>query len=208
MTELAKRVLLVEDSTADVRLVRELLSPEDEFDLDVAASFADAVTHLTVRHYDAVLLDLGLPDGQGLELVERTLRAAPDTAIVVLTGRADEELAQQALRAGAQDYFLKINMSAEGLPRAVRYAMLRRELEAELGLPLQLTQRLRVLGRATEAVLAAMASCHDDLQARLDDERRRCGPEDAHRYDTMLNLVRRLRTLTQELGLGSEAAAP
>ena len=70
-------------------------------------SMEKAVTHLVANPPDIVLLDLGLPDAQGLGAVWRTRAAAPRVPLVVLTGLDDESLAVQALQQGAQDYLIK-----------------------------------------------------------------------------------------------------
>ncbi|MDO8209901.1 PP2C family protein-serine/threonine phosphatase [Conexibacter sp. CPCC 206217] len=123
------QLLLVEDDLGDAVLVQELL--------------ADAAPHLQVVHVgtvreaeellpgglDCLLLDLGLPDAIGLEPVERLRRAAPDAAIVVLTGHDDEHRGIEALSTGAQDYLSKSGVDGSMLARAIRYAIERRRLE-------------------------------------------------------------------------------
>ena len=72
-----------------------------------ADSMADAEKHLAEHAVDIILLDLGLPDAQGLEAVRRAHAVAPRVPLVVLTGLDDEVLAAQALQEGAQDYLIK-----------------------------------------------------------------------------------------------------
>ncbi|HEX8241849.1 MAG TPA: ATP-binding protein [Longimicrobium sp.] len=147
----ALRVLLVEDNPGDARLIRETLRDAGgpPFDLAHAGHLAAALPLLAARGADVVLLDLSLPDAHGLETLTRALAAAPDAAIVVLTGLDDETVAIQAVQAGAQDYLVKGQVEPGMLTRALRYAMERKRLEAE---------RARLLEREHEARTAAEAA--------------------------------------------------
>ena len=119
------RVLLVEDDDGDAFLVEELLQ-ETGAGLQVqrARLLAEAVR--LASGAACVLLDLGLPDSRGLDGLHRLLRQHPDAAVVVLTGMEDEYLGEQAVRAGAQDYLVKGDVSGKLLHRVIRYAMERR----------------------------------------------------------------------------------
>jgi len=99
-----KTVLLVEDNPGDARLLREMLQEEGLYSSELlhADSMADAEKFLAEHAVDIILLDLGLPDAQGLEAVRRAHAVAPRVPLVVLTGLDDEVLAAQALQEGAQ----------------------------------------------------------------------------------------------------------
>ena len=122
------RVLLVEDDDGDALLTSELL---DEAGAAVALQRARSLAEaeLLVSGAACVLLDLGLPDSQGLYGLGRLLAREPAVAIVVLTGIADEHLGQQAVRAGAQDYLVKGEVTGDMLHRVIRYAIERRHAE-------------------------------------------------------------------------------
>jgi signal transduction histidine kinase len=90
---------------------------------------SEAERHLAARTVDIILLDLGLPDAQGLTAIRRARIAAPDIPLVVLTGMDDEALAAQSLQEGAQDYLIKGQIETRGLLRALRYATERKRLE-------------------------------------------------------------------------------
>lgn len=124
-------VLLVEDDDGDAFLVDELLESEDGIDLILsrARSLAEAVS--ACRHHAAacILLDLGLPDGLGLESIETLAEAAPRSAIIVLTGRSEREVGIEAVAAGAQDYLMKAELSAPVLVRSIRYAIARKQAD-------------------------------------------------------------------------------
>jgi PAS domain S-box-containing protein len=134
MSEDTIRVLLVEDNAGDARLLREMLHEPalNSYDLTLCESMAKAVTHLITRPVDVVLLDLGLPDSQGLAALGRAHGAAPQVPLVVLTGLDDELLATQALQAGAQDYLFKGQIDTRGLRRALRYAIERKAMDEAL----------------------------------------------------------------------------
>jgi serine phosphatase RsbU (regulator of sigma subunit) len=121
-------VLLVEDDDGDALLVQELLREvEAPVVLLRARSLGQATT--LVAQAACVLLDLGLPDSQGLQGLRQLLRIEPEAAIVVLTGEANEHLGEQAVRAGAQDYLVKGEVAGHMLHRVIRYAVERRRAE-------------------------------------------------------------------------------
>lgn len=117
-------ILLVEDEEGDIALARELLS--DGVDprpaVSVRRSLADASDVLRERSFDAVILDLGLPDSQGLSSLERVREAAPETPVIVLTATEDVDVGREAIARGAEDYLVKTELSGALLSRAVRYA--------------------------------------------------------------------------------------
>ena len=133
MTRQSLHVLLVEDNPGDARLLRTLLSavPAD-FTWVYAERLSAAIELLRSEPLDLVLLDLSLPDSQGLETFTRLFPHAICLPIVVLTGTDDETLALQAVQAGAQDYLVKGRLDGELLARALRYAVERKRSDAAL----------------------------------------------------------------------------
>jgi len=129
-----KILLLIEDNPGDARLLREMFNEQDSHitELTHAECMCDAEKHLQQRAFDLILLDLGLPDAQGMEAVRRAHQVAPRVPLVVLTGLDDESLATQALQEGAQDYLIKSQIDARGLLRALRYAVERKLTEEAL----------------------------------------------------------------------------
>src|SRR5580658_4119943 len=122
------QVLLVEDDDGDALLVEELLL---EVGAAVVVQRARSLTQARALLADAacVLLDLGLPDSQGLNGLRQLLQADPEAAVVVLTGDTNEYLGEQAVRAGAQDYLVKGEVAGHMLNRVIRYAVERRRAE-------------------------------------------------------------------------------
>jgi serine phosphatase RsbU (regulator of sigma subunit) len=124
----ATRVLLIEDDDADALLVEELLiDAGEQFELVRAGSIRAAMEHLGTTQ--CALVDLGLPDAHDLSAVEALRRAAPDVALVVLTGHIERARGLAALAAGAQDYLVKGEVDGPTLARAIRYALERRGAE-------------------------------------------------------------------------------
>ncbi|HEX7588022.1 MAG TPA: diguanylate cyclase [Anaerolineae bacterium] len=128
------KILHVEDNPGDIRLVRELLHDvsADEFSLVDVERLADALTSLASRNYDVILLDLSLPDSQGLETVRQIREAAARVPIVIMSGHNDANTAVEALKQGAQDYLEKSRLDGYWLGRAIRYAIERHRLSDEL----------------------------------------------------------------------------
>jgi PAS domain S-box-containing protein len=130
----ALRILVVEDNPADADFIHEML-PETgamSFQVESVSRLSQALTRLESKGIDLVLLDLGLPDSQGLQTLHKLRKAAPDVPVIVLTGTDDQELAFTAVRHGAQDYLVKGQFNRGLLTRAVRYALERQKAAAEL----------------------------------------------------------------------------
>jgi len=126
-------ILLVEDNAGDARLVCELLREvEPRYVVDVASTLAEALTRLARKRYVAALLDLGLPDSQGLPTLRAMLQMAGPMPLVVLSGRDDESLALRAIQLGAQDYVVKGRGDGSHLARALRYAIERKLVQEHL----------------------------------------------------------------------------
>jgi signal transduction histidine kinase len=171
-TQAAVRVLLIEDSPADVDLIKEALEDstlDPAFEgpalhLEEVDRLAAAIERLASGEFDLALLDLSLPDSQGIQTFVRLLRASPGTPIVVLSGLDDEAMAIRAVREGAQDYLVKGRVDGKTLARSIHYAVERKRAADE---------RTRLAqGRAeAEASLRArdetLASISHDLRTPL-----------------------------------------
>src|SRR5438132_7476209 len=118
-------VLLVEDNPGDARLILELLGEvqAQAFDLERVDRLDDALARLAHSGVDVVLLDLGLPDSQGLDTFVRARRGAPNEPMVVVPGLDDEQLALEAVRSAAQDDLEKGRIEGQLLARVLRCAI-------------------------------------------------------------------------------------
>ncbi len=125
MNDAVTRVLLVEDDPADAGAIQQTLAGTGggPFHVEWVTNLADAIKRLGERGFEAILLDLTLPDGQGIEAFDQVLLAAPNALILVLSGATDEETARLAVERGAHDYFAKGHVDAHWLPRALRYIL-------------------------------------------------------------------------------------
>lgn len=144
-------VLLVEDNPADAEWIQEVLEESrGGFSLRRVERLAQALEQLSREAFDLVLLDLMLPDSAGLETFLQVRRLRPDTALVVLSGLQDEELALRAVRQGAQDYLVKTGVPPEMLARTLRYAVERQRTLAQARLrsprPLKAGEVIAFLG--------------------------------------------------------------
>jgi DNA-binding response OmpR family regulator len=103
------RLLLVEDNPDDADLFTELLDPVEEFDFvaKTVDSLNNAIKEIKTQKYDCIVVDLGLPDSQGLDTYKAIRGCASLTAIVVLTGQSDRDTMLAALRMGADNYLIK-----------------------------------------------------------------------------------------------------
>ncbi len=144
-------VLIVEDNPADFALISEELGAAIErgsFRLENVQTLAAARTALAEREVAAVLLDLSLPDSQGLETFDAVVNAAPNIPIVVLTGLDDGELGLAAVRNGAQDYLVKGKIDALTLERTLHYSVERKRRETEL----RQRQSLEVMAQFADSI--------------------------------------------------------
>jgi two-component system cell cycle response regulator len=128
------RLLLIEDNPGDIDLLRETLAEADgiSFEICHVTSLAEAMPRLRGDRFDAVLLDLSLPDSHGLESFDRLKADESNLPVIVLTGLDDRATAELAVRQGAQDYLVKGQVSCELLVRSIRYAIERHRLLAEV----------------------------------------------------------------------------
>lgn len=124
--------LLIEDDDGDAFLIREMLATATGASAILRADRLEtAVSMIASAAPDVVLLDLGLPDSQGIGTVKRLCERFPDLPVVALTGLSDEHVALQAVKEGAQDYLVKGQISGDLLARAMRYALERKKNEQE-----------------------------------------------------------------------------
>jgi len=152
-------ILLVEDNSGDPCLVREILQDIEAFQFQLihVSNLADALTYLAAKtSISVILLDLSLPDAQGLDPVTQVLLASPDIPVVVLSSIGDEAIALQALQKGAQDYLVKGDTDAALLVRSIRYAIERQQMQQRLQQAQQelrqRTQREALVNRITVAL--------------------------------------------------------
>src|ERR1700730_7640807 len=130
----AIEVLLIEDNPGDARLVHErLLSARGaRFEVESVDRLAKGFERLRRAGIDVVLLDLSLPDSQGMETITRLHTEVPQTPIIALSGIDDPTIIQHAVMLGAEDYLVKGAFSTDVLVRSIRYAVDRQRLREDL----------------------------------------------------------------------------
>ena len=128
------KILLVEDNDVDAHLTQDILAEwsVEQFDVMHVAKLSEAFIQLARTRFDAILLDLSLPDGYGLLTLKQIQAASPTIPIIVLSGFSDQSLAVEAVQNGAQDYLVKGQGQPELLARAIRYAIERKRAEERL----------------------------------------------------------------------------
>ena len=127
-------ILVIEDEPGFAAVLGAILETEDGMAVRCAGSVAEGRREFAAGGANLILLDLGLPDSDGLATLDAMQLAAPGAPVVVLTGADDEAMAIEAVRRGAQDYLVKTEIDTRTLVRGIRYAIERHALQAELGL--------------------------------------------------------------------------
>jgi len=152
------------DTKHPVARMRELLTQARDisFDLEHAGRLSTGLERLSGGGIDVILLDLSLPDARGLDVLRRVHAQAPDVPTLILTSPADEGLAREAVREGAQDYLVRGRISTDLLVRAVRYAIERVRIEA---IRTQEKEELRLFKAVVESSNEAVAI--SDPEGRL-----------------------------------------
>lgn len=148
------KILLIEDNKADAELFREMVNGcERPCELQVADRLASGLRLLEQERFDAVFLDLGLPDSSGIDTLRRLQEQEADLPVIVLTGLADNETAFRAISMGAQDYLMKGMYESEVLFRSVQYSIERKRNEVAIRERKELSDALNRLDNLLHSTL-------------------------------------------------------
>jgi sigma-B regulation protein RsbU (phosphoserine phosphatase) len=203
MKEKTLKVLLVEDNAGDVRLLREMFSKErsDSFELTHCLRMGEAERHLAKGGVDIVLLDMGLPDGHGLDTVRRAHAAAPGVPVIVLTGLDDEALAAEAMKEGAQDYLIKGQIENRALPRALRHAIERHRMQTETDLirTHQIQFKDEFLSHVSHELRSPLSAIRQFVTILLDGLAGELQPEQQEYMGIVLRNVKQLQSMISDL---------
>ena len=135
LTRVSLKLLIVEDNIDEAELIVELLSDDSVFS-PISCCHVERLSHALLKidqeKFDAILLDLSLPDSSGIYTISQFHCQCENIPIIVLTGTNQQELALQAIGAGAQDYLYKGNLTTELLIRSIRYAIERQQSQEAL----------------------------------------------------------------------------
>ena len=129
------KVLLIEDNPGDAFLIKFYLeesSAGSEYELEHTEFLEEGLKKLDDNTYDVVLLDLGLPDSNGLDTLQKVLDHSPEVLVIVLTGLTDEETGVKTVQMGAQDFLVKGQFDGRVLNSSIRYAFERFKLNQQL----------------------------------------------------------------------------
>jgi PAS domain S-box-containing protein len=137
-------IMLIEDNPGDADLIREMLPEAGDvsFRIEQLSRLSDGLARLNSGGIDLVLLDLGLPDSQGLDTFRKLIETWPDKPVIVLTGNNDQKCAVAAVKEGAQDFLVKGQIGEGVLERAIMYAVGRKQAEEALRIS---EERFRVM---------------------------------------------------------------
>ncbi len=197
------RVLLVEDNASDARLLREMFSKEapGRFELAHLTHMRDAEVRLSAGDVDIVLLDMGLPDGHGLDTLRRARAADSNVVMIVLTGLEDEELADLAMKEGAQDYLIKGQIENRALPRALRHAVERQrmQVEADLIRNQQVQLRDEFLSHVSHELRSPLTSIYSFSSIIADGLAGQTTPQQDEYLQIVLRNVRQLKSMIDDL---------
>jgi signal transduction histidine kinase len=126
-------ILLFEDNLGDAGLIEEMVEESDGvYHLEVVETLDEGLVLLKDRFFDVILLDLGLPDSDGIDTLIDVHKISTKTPIIVLTGLNNEEIGIFAVKIGAQDYLIKKEIDSKLLKRSIRYSIERKKIESEL----------------------------------------------------------------------------
>ena len=203
MKKAALQVLLVEDNSGDALLLREMFRKEKpgSFQLTHVLSLGEALVLLAKGGMDIVLLDLGLPDGHGLDTVRRAHAVAPEIPLIVLTGLEDEALVAEAMKEGAQDYLIKGQIENRALPRALRHSIERQRMQSETDLirTHQMQFKDEFLSHVSHELRSPLTAIHQFVTILLDGLAGTLVPEQHQYLEIVLRNVKQLDSMINDL---------
>jgi DNA-binding Lrp family transcriptional regulator/CheY-like chemotaxis protein len=128
------KILLIEDNPSDARLISEYLKKEKDyqFEIKTCKRLSEAIKILQNKKFDAILLDLSLPDSERKKSLPKLTDFTTEIPIIILTGLDDKSLALESLKQGAQDYLVKDELNKSLLTRSVLYAIERHKMESRV----------------------------------------------------------------------------
>lgn len=205
-TQMKIKILLIEDNPGDVRLVQESLLESKSANIEwaIEENLRGAIEQIKTNKFDIALIDLSLPDSQGMNTFTQFRNIAQHLPIVILTGTDDEELALEAVQKGAQDYLVKGLTPGDLLLRAIRYAIERHQLQLKLKDAqdkLVEAERLRVLietaGAAAHEINQPLTAIFGHLELVLVSD-----PQSAYREDLefVRDAAKRIQDIVKSMG--------
>ena len=196
------KILLIEDSLTAARHTQKMLAKEKSAQFDVEIEYADRLSagleHIAKGGIDIVLLDLSLPDSDGLHTFTRVQTQAPKVPVVVLSGLEDEKLAIEAVKKGAQDYLVKGRVYSDWLKRSILYAIERKQTEEEL------KKHREHLEELIEERTAELKKINKQLKNELTDKKQKNEELKKHREHLEELVKERTEKLEKEIAEGKK----
>jgi len=170
--EINYQLLLIEDNEEDANLIVKALTKieDSRFNIECCGNLAEGLIELKTGRFNLVLLDLFLPDSEGMDTITAVCESVPTIAIVVLTGLDDDSISMQAIQAGAQDYLVKGNFHIQELKRVIVYAIQRKRTELELNATVERLQEEVDVRTKAENELRQYKNHLEDLVAERTSE--------------------------------------
>ena len=197
------KILLIEDNPGDTRLIQEMLKEAEDpsFLLLCASRLSEGISLLSESEIDLLLVDLSLPDCEGLETFRKIHEEDPEIPAVVLTSFKDEELAVKAVSEGAQDYLVKGEISPHSLVRSIRYAMERQKMLVTLkrDRQQQLDLKNRFLSYVSHELRSPLTAIYQFSTILSDGLAGSLSPKQDEYLKIILRNVNQLRTMIDEL---------
>ena len=210
MSEQATHVLLIEDNPGDADLMRlRLVEGKTPVQVECVNRLADGLASLSQHLPSVILLDLNLPDSRGSETFRKVLQMAPDTPVVILSGREDEALARKAMNQGVQDYLVKGDVTGKNLERAMHYAVERQALlrSLELSRKQQLEFKNRFLSHVSHELRTPLTCIHQFVSLIADGLAGPISPEQHDHLSIILKSVNQLHAMIRDLLEATRAEA-
>jgi len=169
------KILFFEDSPGDAGLIEEMIdeSVYCSCQLEVVETLNEGLNYLGLNEVDLILLDLGLPDSDGMDTFNEVKSNNSNIPIIILTGLKDENIGINAVKKGAQDYLIKGEVEHKLLERSIIYSLERKRIEIELQkyheiLEEQVEERTKELANAN-ALLKIEIDKHKKTEAQLEN---------------------------------------
>lgn len=206
------KVLLIEDNPGDVRLIWEILAEvrNSPFYLEVADRLLSGLQAIEKSKPDVILLDLSLPDSNGIYTLNRVRDKAPDVPVVILTGMDDELTAIKTMKEGAQDYLVKGRTDSDLLRRSLLYAYERNRLFIEFDknkeelaksyarLEQMDTMRAAFMSKISSELIEPLVDIKDSV-AQMKEKKTKCSPAETKKIKSIKNNVDRLFELVSDM---------
>lgn len=196
------KLLLVDDDPGDRKMVKLALAQSFDivdFNTETAETLSEATERLKNKDkdYDLVLLDLGLPDSQGIDTVQKAHNANPNVPIVVLTGLADEAKGLEAIEKGAEDYLVKGELLHRILVRVIRYAIARKIAKKKIEEAIE--AKSQFMSMVSHELRVPLASIKESISIILDGATGRIKKIQRNYLDIAKRNIDRLNRLISEL---------